>query len=221
MACKILIGIVACHNHLERVQAQRDSWIKHIPPDVSYKFFFGHGDRELNHDEIGLDVDDDYFHLVHKVRAMCQWAIAHDYTNLFKCDTDTWIFPDRLISNSDFGKYDYIGLEGFRATRSYAMGGPGYWLSRKAMEIVANSNLYLAAGANRISEDVYVGKMLRSHGISLHIDSRYVYRGYCREIITECELDPQEMREKCMPESSLSDSQKITMATGIIFKNPA
>lgn len=219
---KILIGIPACHQHLERIAAQRDSWIKHIPATVDYKFFFGWGDRLLDtKDEVGLEVPDDYFHLVHKVQAMCQWALEREYTNLFKCDTDTWVCPHRLIEESDFGKYDYIGLEGFRATRSYAMGGPGYWLSRRAMEAVAKAPLKLSPGADRIPEDVFVGKVLRGHGISLQIDARYFYRGYHRDIITDCELTPDQMRSAGMPSYGLSQEQKVVMSTGIAFKNPA
>ena len=219
---KVLIGVIACHAHQERVAAQRDSWVQRIPPGVDHRFFFGHGSSIKFHaDEVHLDVPDDYYHLVHKVCAMCRWAVEHDYSHLFKCDTDTLVHPDRLIENSDFGKYDYIGLEGFRASRSYAMGGPGYWLSRKAMEIVANAMPVLPPTANRIPEDVYVGKILRGHGIGLRIDSRYFYRGYSSEILTECELTPEEMRGHIFPRKSVSVEQKIANVSGVQFRNPA
>ena len=121
-------------------RAVRDTWGKDVKgADVG--FFLGRFGLAGREAEIVLDCPDDYNGLPYKTKAICKWVWNHDYTHLFACDTDTFVMPERLL-NSGFENYDYVGhFNGPRGIPnvvygkcySWASGGSGYWLSRKAM----------------------------------------------------------------------------------------
>jgi hypothetical protein len=163
---KILVGILACHKRLAHISAQRSTWLKDC--QVDYKFFFGRGSREPLADEIVLDVDDGYPSLPTKVRLMCRWALDNGYEYLFKCDDDTYVRPERLIS-SGFEQHDYIGRVNWNPRRiGYCSGGPGYWLSAKAMRIIsASDKMSIGAEDHRCADALYL------HGIEPIDDPRY------------------------------------------------
>ena len=139
-----------------RIQALRDTWLKDVEKfksHVDYKFFYGEPhDREPLEDEIFLKgVPDDYEHLPHKTIAICRYAKEHGYDMLFKCDDDTAVYVDRIIHEALSGHWDYAGyLNGKVAT-----GGTGYWLSKRAINIIADK-----ATPNHWAEDVTVSKVL-------------------------------------------------------------
>jgi hypothetical protein len=162
-APKILIAVPVCHNfdygkweskddgtgygigiHISgsgnpRIDAVRDTWWKDIESfkaHVTGRFFYGAGPVEhlYKPDEVGLAVPDDYEHLPHKTIAICQWALENDFDYLFKCDDDTAVYIDHLIAEVLSQRFDYAGFE----NGAVCTGGPGYWLSKKAMKIVAN-----------------------------------------------------------------------------------
>jgi hypothetical protein len=142
-----------------RIQALRDTWLKDVAkfPNVTYKLFYGtpHNRQPLA-DEVFLDVPDDYAHLPHKTIAICKYAQENGYDLLFKCDDDTGVYVDRILQESLAGQWDYAGyLNGRIAT-----GGTGYWLSKRAFNIIAEH-----ATPNHWAEDVTVGKVLFNHGI--------------------------------------------------------
>src|SRR5271166_6178561 len=144
----MLIAIKSCEAHWERCSAIRDTW---WTPEVM--FFTGPM----------LGVHDCYARLPDKTKAICQWALEHNVSHLYKTDTDTYVHVPRLL---EAPRHDYAGyqLEG----KCYASGGAGYWLSRKAMETVA------ACDPSKFQfEDEMVGTVLLEAGITVHHDSRY------------------------------------------------
>ena len=194
---KVLIAVPACHmyqygqwhdqkiDHVDkvsnaRVEGIRATWQKDVRAFSRYvdmKFFYGNppnGNDELLHgrkpDEIFLNVPDDYAHLPQKVQAIYRWALAHGYDYVFKADDDTFIYLDRLMS-SGFERHDYIGYcspDEQRNRERYASGGPGYWISKIAMELA------VAATVDDWAEDRWVGKVLRTKGIMPVRDVRYL-----------------------------------------------
>ena len=169
-----LIGIVSCHKHREFEDACRHTWIHDIPATVDYRFFLGNPrPTDVNHDEVFLDVDDGYHSLHFKTRAIIRWALEHGYEYFYKTDIDTLVHPVNLL-NSGFEQHDYAGglndLCGPNVP-SFASGGAGYWLSKRAMELVA------VEPDNDIDcEDVYVSLVMIRNQIPLHNDPNYKFK---------------------------------------------
>lgn len=188
-APKVLIAIPACHAYeygeykdkrighvdavsYERVRGVRETWAKYLPAFeryVSLKFFYGSPSsepRQLFNDEVFLGVPDGYSSLPQKVKAIYQWALGKGYDYVFKCDDDTFLYLDRLMA-SGFEGHDYLGYC-YPSHGNYISGGTGYWLSRKAMEILALSD------PEGWAEDKWVGLTLGKHGIKPTRDARYL-----------------------------------------------
>src|SRR5208282_4893580 len=147
---RVLVAILSCHRDRAIQQAQRDTWLKDLK-GVDYRFFLGKPTDQPAGDEVFLDVDDGYLGLSHKTRAMCQWAQGLDYDFIHKTDTDTLINPWTFL-HSGFEQYDYMGGENAdkvpalgNRTVQFASGGAGYWLSKKAMAIVASTEIKITA----------------------------------------------------------------------------
>jgi glycosyltransferase involved in cell wall biosynthesis len=173
---RVFIALMACHRYESRVIQARQSWIQDLD-GADYKFFFGRPAivRDPKEDEIFLDVDDGYNSLPLKVQAACKYMAANGYDFMFKADDDTYIVPDRLL-HSGFAAYDYVGrLRGPADWKTkgdkpadYPSGGPGYWLSRRAAEIVAS-----ATWDGDWAEDRWVANVLLPRGIKIEHDGRY------------------------------------------------
>ena len=162
---RILIAILSCRAHAAYQQAQRDTWIKDIPARVDLKYFVGHSEN-LAPDEVFLGEDAIqperglklYPTLPDKIKLLCGWALDHGYDYLYKTDTDTAVSVTNLL-NSGFESHDYSGGYNQETTGEFASGGAGYWLSRKAMQIVVNSTVASWA------EDVFVALALKEKGV--------------------------------------------------------
>jgi hypothetical protein len=178
----LAIAVKSCHRDMDAGchDAIRNSWGRDLKTrGVDTYFFMGKDPaqddtrrlRRYVTGEVVLDCKDDYESLPVKTHRICQWLQGKMYQHLFFCDNDTLIFPDKLLS-SGFEKYDYSssvwwggepGCPPFKFTDSYgeypecrawASGGWGYFLNRKAADIVANTySRYWA-------EDMYVGDVL-------------------------------------------------------------
>ena len=178
---KLLIAVKSCVHDANRGDHNviRNTWGKDIS-GADLRFFVGQGTnyvRPLN-DEVMIDAPDDYDSLTLKTIEICRWSVQQEYDYTFLCDTDTFLVPNRLLK-CGFEKFDFGGL----ATKplgqvfsyaardrngidhdipecySWASGGYGYFLSRKAMEII------LAAPRPTTSvmvwcEDLWVGQQL-------------------------------------------------------------
>lgn len=175
---KILIAIHGAHSQPEQMQAQRETWLRNLPCD--YRYFLGTPAR-FDPDVEYVDFADGpvwkgpgrTWTLNRKTEAAVTYALAHGYDYVFKCDDDTFVRPDRLLG-SGFEKHDYSGTTEAHSARPigvyrWAQGGAGYWLSRRAMEIVSARGLHLSP-----AEDICVGQLLANHGIEPHHDARYL-----------------------------------------------
>lgn len=165
------------------MQAQRDTWLRGLGGLADYKFFMGRPASE-DSDVVSLDMPDGPIWLSYrdgprtlvlnrKTEALVKYAYENGYDYVFKCDDDTYAWPDRLLW-SGFEKYDYSGFVDRHYARDigfyhWAQGGSGYWLSRRAMFVIVEHGLHLVA-----AEDFAVGQLLARHDIHPHHDARYI-----------------------------------------------
>jgi hypothetical protein len=173
---KILLAISSCERDCQNGynQAVRDTW-KRAVIGADCFFFVGNGSLPLVSDEIRIPAPDGYLDLPYKTREIMRWALAHGYDFVFKCDTDTYVYPQDLLATG-FEKYDYSGwfnaplkipnvVEG--KYYAWASGGIGYWLSRKGMQLV------VASDPNHWAEDLWVGQVLAQESVLAFHDPRY------------------------------------------------
>jgi len=142
----------------DRIPAVRETWFKNVAnyKNLTAKFFFGQPTPVVAlEDEVYLPVPDDYAHLAPKTKEICRWAYEHDFDFVALVDDDTFVVVDRLVSEIQNGNFDYAGY----TNGNVCTGGPGYILSRKAMEAVI-SNFH-----EHWAEDVSVAKTMRFAGI--------------------------------------------------------
>jgi len=150
-------------------EAIRDTWGKFLPPNVDLRFFYGNGAGWLlgpAHDEIHVNVGDDYLDLSQKTKAMCEWSLARDYDFSYFADNDTFVHPEHLMS---------CGFESFKFSapvhiankpipdHNYPWGGFGYFIDRDATQILASTPVE----ARYTAEDHWVGQILFENGIPL------------------------------------------------------
>lgn len=158
---------------------------------IDFRFFLGVGNAEPRAYEVILPVRDDYWALPAKVRQAFRWALEQrepsgdlTYSHVFKCDRDSFIHADRLLSHYleiRTQGLEYVGLVGsYHLRKEYGDccgGGAGYWLSRKAIEVYLRGydEAQLATAPYQTLEDWCVFTILdRSNPkISPVSDSRY------------------------------------------------
>lgn len=159
----ILIAVVSCEKYDKRKQAQLNTWVMEFMK-AGYDVQFFNGKR--------LDVPDDYLSLPMKTRALCQWALDHNYKHMLKVDDDAYIWLNRFVvikndyagilrDPNDFGRTDLDIPDKPKGTYkySYAAGG-ACWLSARSMKIIAGT----PTGADW-AEDRFVGNTLAKEGI--------------------------------------------------------
>jgi hypothetical protein len=196
---KILIAIASCERDAYNGfnDAVRNTWLK--DKKVDYKFFRGVGTPTEKHDEVLLDCKDDYLSLPEKTMEIVKWAMRNEYDYIFKCDTDTYVVLDKLL-NSNFKDYDYIGhFNGelgkpnliYNSLYTWASGGSGYFISRKAAwKIIAEGSTAKAMCPNlKIPcEDLWMGQVLgpfiESGDLKAASDSKYGW-GYNEDFSTD------------------------------------
>jgi Glycosyl transferase family 2/Galactosyltransferase len=142
-----------------RIEAVRNSWFKDVAnhSNLTAKFFYGHGDSDLLDDEVRLRVPDDYAHLPQKTIAICEWASAHSFDYVMKCDDDTYVWVDRLMIEIMSRPFDFAGHINGNTSCS---GGCGYILSKRAMEEVIRNPI-----SAHWAEDITVGMIMKSANI--------------------------------------------------------
>lgn len=198
---RVLVGILGCHTRQLHRHYQRQSCLRKLNCD--HRYFIGFGNTKLADDEIQLEVPDDYKSLLLKTRGMVKHALDFGYDYLFKCDDDTYLVASRLRHPD----HDYVGrmlpLDGLGT--HFAGGGGGYWLSRKAMKILVDSSedrqyrtraQQLDGAKVLLTEDHWVGKILKDSGVSAMSDPRYadVRDGVVpSNVIAVCEYPKAEM----------------------------
>ena len=172
MNTRLLIAITSCEKHRKWQYAQRQTWLRDVPPWVSYRFFLGSpAAQDALEDEIFLNVPDDYLSLPLKTKGLLNWTLENGYQCVYKTDVDTLLSPTNLI-NSGFENHDYVGgVNTERPPVHFASGGAGYCLSEKAMRMVVEKDPWSEGGP----EDVWVACVLKDSGILPHDDPRFKF----------------------------------------------
>jgi hypothetical protein len=169
---KILLAMITCHSRASYANAQRDTWIPKLPPELDYKFFLGPSERVPGLDEVFLDCDDSYGGLPSKVQAVCRWALAQGYDFVAKIDDDVVLRPT-LFRDSGFRSHDFVGHTNNDHANVKIPWGFCYTLSRRAMEIMVNAHL-----PGNHNDEAWCAHTLSAHGIVLHHEPRYyLHRG--------------------------------------------
>jgi hypothetical protein len=136
------------------VQAVRDTWAKDVEAfksHVDLRFFYGtpHPRQPLA-DEVFLSCPDDYGSLPKKTIALNRWSLENDYDYTFKCDSDTYVYVDRLVRELLTTRFDYAGwCQGLVCS-----GGTGYFTSKRASRYIATY------APHHWAEDVTVGQCM-------------------------------------------------------------
>jgi hypothetical protein len=153
-----------CDGPNDQTQACRETWVRDFAPfkNVTVKFFYGKPavgyPRAPLSDEVFLECGDKYGDLPMKTVAVCKWAVEQGFEFIYKCDTDTAVYADRLLFELMSNHFDYAG---FRHS-NVCSGGPGYWLSRHAAKIIAAQG---GSSGHVWAEDVHVSRVLANAGI--------------------------------------------------------
>lgn len=192
----------------EQTQAVRETWGADVAKfqNVTLRFFYGKPKdgypREPQADEVFLDCGDGYDSLIQKTTATCKWASENGFRVMFKCDTDTYVFVDRLLIEIMENRFDYAGyLHG-----GVCSGGPGYLLSDHAMRVITHQG---RQPQHSYAEDVHVSRvlgnagikplMLQGHhsGFSAHFffNEGFTPAKLTDEMVTMHAVFPKEMRE--------------------------
>lgn len=159
-----------CTDQTARVNTIRTTWLKQLPPDIDYRFFYGNKLRQDHrrnspqaplrdpkHDEVFLDCGDSYTSNPAKMKAICAWALERGYDYILRCDDDTYIYPDRLFA-TNWSEFDYVGA-GANPTAFHP--GGCMFLSRRAMELIVKGR------PTTYADDVWIGQLMRDNGIPL------------------------------------------------------
>ena len=188
---KLLIAVKSCHEDRARGAHDllREMWGNEVR-NADLLFFTGRSGL-ADPDERIVTAPDDYKSLPYKTREIARYATNNGYDHTFFTDTGSFVFVHHLL-RYDYQSSDYIGYWGMalkpfdykaenrtrgckmvRFTKCYpwASGG-GYFLSRKALGIVAGGEPPVWA------EDLGVGQMLAAHNIFLDDRSKIGYKGY-------------------------------------------
>jgi hypothetical protein len=177
----ILIGIITAHHPSRwwyRVGA-RNTFLRGSKLDHIYVF----GNPPLPNwiakpepDELWVDCDDRKEYMYYKVQALCRYALDAGYQYLFRACDDTLIHVDRLIG-AGLESFDYAGqmpckfsLGGtfktwFKGGYDYMHGGTGIWLSRKAMQMIADDKLESVVCDMPAKSDVGFGLAAPGHKV--------------------------------------------------------
>jgi hypothetical protein len=176
MGTKIVIGALSGLQHDARRRRCRETWLADSRRlGVNAVFLIGAKEYTSSPFCLGdlllLPCPNDYPSLPQRTRWFCRWALEqNEWDYLFKCDDDTYVSIERL-KEYDFNGRDYIGGE-WTAGVGYASGGAGYFLSRRAAGIVAET-----LTAELGDEDVLVGRAMEAAGIKFYSDDRFVGYG--------------------------------------------
>jgi hypothetical protein len=154
---KMLVGICSTRAYTFRRAAVRETWLS-LPAEGVHSIFFHGRTNSLTEnpvDTVELDVRDDYEYLPAKVLAFFEHVLEHyEFEWLFKCDDDTYVAQDRLLSLAKDG-VDLVG-DPMLDVRRAPSGGAGYLLSRNIVEKIVSTPNFPRTGA----EDWIVGRMV-------------------------------------------------------------
>jgi hypothetical protein len=163
---KVLVALVTCSlpKYEKRAKYCLGSWGKSLPNGFDLKVCTGEA----------LGVGDDYKSLCLKTRAIAAYASTHNYDWLLKVDDDTDIRPNQLTIPVDADYAGWAATDNANPSCPWAhCQGGCYWLSRKAIDIVATAPLgdFLSPEDRWSAEDRWVSRVLRDRDIvPKHLD---------------------------------------------------
>ena len=142
---RLLLACKSCAAHAHYDRMIRETWGKNVR-DADLKFFKGRGSNPHVLYDVGLDCDDSYVGLPEKTWAILRWSVSNNYDYTFLFDTDTFVMPGRLLETK-FREHDIYGLFNGEVGKpcvsdgmwAWVSGGVGYWLSRRAAELVVKN----------------------------------------------------------------------------------
>lgn len=163
-----LIAVLTCRTRSEWAEIIRKTWAPLCSPKADVKYFVGRGATQDY--AVHLDCDDSYQGLPGKVREIVRYALQFGYEHVLKCDDDVVLDVKKLLE-SGYEKYDFSGHES--SPGSSVPYGFNYWLSKKAMEVLAERPL-----PTNNNDEAWVAHALYEKDIHLHHDPRYrLYMG--------------------------------------------
>ncbi len=197
---KLIIGILSCEAYATKRRAIRATWLSQpLPRGVLALFLVGRPGLQprIDGDLLYLNCSDTYEGTPYKTCAFIQYCLDHwRFDHLFKCDDDTFVAMDNLLSY-DVSQKDYVGAftgsrDSFNRTwhfgkctdpaaevpyngpwvAPYASGGMGYFLSYAAARVVVAK----ASPAKEIYEDKMVGDILHTYGFKASNDPKSFQR---------------------------------------------
>ena len=159
---KVLIAIKSCAKAWMSGEHDviRKTWGSFVPKNVDLMFFMGDDTARwlLNtggDEHTFNDCPDEYLGLAHKTKRIAGYALQKGYDFVYLCDNDTFVHPTRLLE-SGFQNYDWAGhFWTFDGKNKYFHGGYGYFLSKRAMNVIACSEV-----GDAKFEDGWVGDSL-------------------------------------------------------------
>jgi len=168
---KILTAILTCSATQDRADACLDTWLKNIH-DSNY-YFYGDSLQSWEMDrtwDCSPDEGEHRHRLPEKTCKMLEKSLAYDWDFLFKCDDDTYVVFDRVLSLIEKFKHHknlYLGKEMIHNNIHFAQGGAGYVLSRSSAEICLHrlKNFCKNYEITEKAEDYSVGLSMKEAGI--------------------------------------------------------
>lgn len=133
-------------------------------------FFHGQGSTPKE-DVVVVNVVDEMYGLTEKLKAKCKWSVEHGYDAVFSCFPDTYASAQRLLDSYKVPQ-DYLGnVYQFSGSEPFCQGGPGYFLSRRACEILSKDQ------TSYLNDDCWASDVLSKHGIHPIHDARFTAFG--------------------------------------------
>jgi len=168
---RVLIAVVSCHARPIPRELLRSTWVPRVPQGIDLRFFLGTKPLETGgfvaqNDEVFLQCDDSYNGLPEKVQRIFRWALEQGYDYCMKLDEDVCLLPEQWAKG--FLRVDFSGLPNMSQPGYLCPWGFAYVLSRRAMEIVVNSDL-----PRDNNDEQWVAQTLAPHGVGLSADIRY------------------------------------------------
>lgn len=149
---KLHILIKSCHRYADRLAACRETWLRDLPPDVSYTALLGgNAPPDTPENTYYTSTKDDYGFLPDKGRAGLEYALTlPDWDWIMSCDDDTYILPARLLDYI-LSRPPDVHAVGCREKPKmvYIQGGSGYILRREVVENVVRNH---RSGAHKIRQ---------------------------------------------------------------------
>ena len=147
-----------------KLTAVRQTWAHQHPEIFPIKYIFDRTHKDPWPDELVLDAPIGLLNTSFKTQKAAEWALEHGYDHAFFVPTDCYVALPRLLT-SGYEKHDYTGFHSY--DEHHIGGGSGYWLSRRALQVVAGYKAYPDY------EDRWVGSACKDAGISAVHDQRY------------------------------------------------